>query len=400
MEYLKLPNFLLKGYVKKHYSEFSYEDFLNVVDRVKIPTSVLITNNKLLNNKDVLLKLLDVNPGVFRVFPESLMDEDVLNKLKPLYKKVFNVSDATQYKYLLNIEEVRVDFIKEYPAYINYIDSKYYDEYLINLYIDSYKGEIDLNIFKDRLDLLSDSELVKRIAKNNQGVIFLVDFISDDLAYLVINNGIDLTLEDFKNYPQLGKSMPLVNHVLKTIPDVVRYIDPSLCNPYLFSDAIEYGFKIQEEDLKNNDLFRNISSVMEAAVKINPSWIKYIGENCFMHSIYLDRALLEYDITLEDIYNNPDITKNFGLMCRLDGFKLYSKFLYDEIKKEEIINAIKEGRTLVNSGLPFLDKRFSTLVDVDKLQELYDSLNDNKSDEDIKVQDERTSCRKAFKITS
>ena len=136
--------------------------------------------------------------------------------------------------------------------------------------------------------------------------------------------------------------------------------------------------------LSNPDLCSN-SCFMQKAVQVNPSLIRYAKGNCYFPPLLLKDVFSSYKISVDDLYDNPDLCSNFYIMKFFPEYRLYCSFLSVDEKVSAIVSCLKSGCSI--SSLPFFNCRFGYNGSIDMLLKLCSYFSDDYDECNLDVQE-------------
>lgn len=192
--------------------------------------------------------------------------------------------------------------------------------------------------------------------------------------------------DDFYLNPDLRNNYDVLMNCFLNDASFIVFFDVDDITKSIEESAIKRSFSIEYKDLIMNPGLRNVSFIMEKAISDDPSFIRFVGRNCYLESDFVLNALSKYEISAVDLFNNPDICFNRFVMKFMHQFKLYRAYLKKDEKIDYIVSALKGNVSLTN--LPFLYKRFGSSVDSSLLQELYCVLRFDGMESDIDFQED------------
>ena len=192
--------------------------------------------------------------------------------------------------------------------------------------------------------------------------------------------------DDFYLNPNLRSNYDLLMNCFLEDASFIVFFDVNDITKSIEESALKRGFSVSLKDLEMNPGLRNVSFIMKKAISSDPSMIRYIGKSCYLDSDFVLDTLKKYSITISDLFDNPDICFNVFVMKFLHQYKLYRGYLKKGEKIDYVSSTLKNGESITN--LPFLYKRFGSLVDSSLLEELYDVLRIDASEDDIDFQEE------------
>ncbi|MBQ9318687.1 MAG: hypothetical protein IJR82_03570 [Bacilli bacterium] len=378
-----LPNPMLKRYVLNHFSELSVDEFFRITKRISIPAIYIMENNVLNSNPTVLSYMLDLDKDSFDYFEPEAFSMECVNKIADLDVKIYSFH-INRYPILLNNPKICESSIKEYPSFLKKLDGSQITKNIISILenADYTPDEEDIN--KSHL-FLKNEKLMKNAISENPILILRIDEPSDELINTAFYSGFVPEKTHFVNYPYLMNNEKLLNRAFEYDPSIIAFFKPEQINYESILSARKRGFIATKADLLKNKGLRK-SLFMEDAIKKDPSLITLLDENCFIDMSLIKESLKKYPITKEDLEKNPELTKNYSLMSMLPEFSLYSAYLTDEEKEENIASCLYRTYTLTTSDLPFLDSKFGGKADIEKLNELLKYFNISLDESDLNIQ--------------
>ena len=352
-------------------SFFSYVNKGIVIDESYFYNDDVIVNKNLLFSKKVLLYCLNNNFSLKTIimFDNVLFDDEVLKTIK---EKDYNIRDE-YYRLkpiLLNNEYLIKDAINNYPYLISYVDSKYINDDIIKILIKSKKEiVIDEDLLKKVPSLRDNNTVMIRAIESVPRLIILANKLDNDLVDYAIKCGYIPTMRDFDENIYLTDYPQVIDIVFESNPHAIVYMKEPQLNYNTAMSAVQRGYIVTIEDLKLNPSLGAYYSIIRPAIKNNPELLKYIKDGCYLLDSEIENALKHITITVEDLRNNPELCNNAPLMNILgDEYRLYSKFLSEEDKIKEVLNAINNNISLTT--LPFLDMTFGSKASASKLDKV------------------------------
>lgn len=191
---------------------------------------------------------------------------------------------------------------------------------------------------------------------------------------------------DFYSNVSLRNDRNLVIEYFKKDPSMLVFFkDYDLTNDNIDS-AINRGYIPSKDDLFFNKCFRNITKLMDRAVSNNPELIKYAGARCYFSPVLLDDVFSKYNLTRDDILNNPDLRLNFSIMSYSNELKMYSSFLTVDDKSSAIYECLLNNDASSILNFPFFDSQFDCLISSDCISKVLDLLLFNVDIDDMDFQ--------------
>ena len=139
---------------------------------------------------------------------------------------------------------------------------------------------------------------------------------------------------------------------------------------------------IDIEELKYDNKLSKDNSLMSELIKQNPKAILYLQDGSIIDDNIIINALKEYNVTEEDLWMHPNLTKCSSLMKHLPRFITYSKDCPREIKKQELICSLILGASI--HRMPFFQYRFNSEIDSYTADAIIKNLNFEVSDDVLK----------------
>ncbi len=307
-----------------NFSQLTEKDFFDVINKISIPSYYIKQNLELSKSSKVLNYMLDLDNYAFRNFKPAAFSSECLNKIAS-FNIQFTVDDVKNYPILLNNQQLCLKILKQIPTW--------------------------------------SEELIKTIVTNG--------FIPKK-EYFYLN-------EDWKN------SSLLITQTFLHDASVIVLFNDNLLNETTTKSAYQRGYIATEEDLINNPSLTHYYYIMEPAIKNNPKLIIYLAEDCAISINLIKDTLDKYKITKEDLINHPQLTKKYSIMYELPELRRYSAFLSDMEKAQIFYQALKKDKINTDT-LPFLDYKFGSKVDINKLNQLIKYLKISFNEEDITFQ--------------
>jgi len=191
---------------------------------------------------------------------------------------------------------------------------------------------------------------------------------------------------DFYLNPDLRNDKDLLMNCFLKDASFIVFFDGESITSSIKESALRRGFSVDLRDLIMNPDLRNVSFIMKQLISSDPNMIRYVGKSCCLNSDFVLNFLKKHEITVSDLYANPDICSNVFIMNHLPQYKLYRGYLKKEEKIDYLVSTLKSGQSITN--LPFLYKRFGSSVDSSLLEELYNVLRIDRFEDDIDFQED------------
>ena len=210
--------------------------------------------------------------------------------------------------------------------------------------------------------------------EQNPDLILNMHGLTDEIVSKALDNGYKPQKEHFSVNPELKEFNSVLLKAFEDDPSVIIYFNKDLLTFTHCLSATKRGYIADESDFIQNSELWHYSIIVKPALEKNPSIIRLLPHNAHVFTDIIERALSQYEITIDDLNNNPDLTKISAVIDKYPQYKLYSTLLEDEEKQEYIKEYLKGGSVLSTNELPFLDEKFGAKADISKLNELIDLL--------------------------
>ena len=191
---------------------------------------------------------------------------------------------------------------------------------------------------------------------------------------------------DFYLNPNLRNNYDLLMNCFLEDASFVVFFSVDDITKSIENSAVSRGFSVSYADLVMNPDLRNVSFIMRQAINDDPSFIRYVGRRCYLDSSFVLDTLKKYEISVNDLFFNPDLCFNIFVMKFLPQYKVYRGYLDFDEKVDYIVSTLKSGGSINN--LPFLFKKFGSMVDSSVLEDLYDALRIDESESSIDFQED------------
>lgn len=380
-----LPKAILKRYVLNNFSKLSKDDFFYIIKKIDIPFRYIKRNNILNKDSEILSYLLDIDKNYFEYFKKEAFSEECIKKIENS-NILLELKHIDNYPFLLEREKIRENVIRNYPNLIKKLNRSQITKEIIEILENSYYIIDEEDLDKSPLFFTSD-ELIKRSISKNPLLILKIKEPSDELIKEALQNGYQPIKQHFIDNPNLLNSEILLMKAFENDPSMIVYFNEELLFDIVMY-AKEKGYIATEEDLIKSVYLRNNQYIMQDAIKKDPKLIRWLGKSCILEWVDILEALEDYQITKDDLYNNPELAMNFRLIALLPEFELFSLYLTEKEKTIAIQKVIKEDGFLTTDKLPFLDKRFGGKVEIEKLNELLTCFNISIDENNLLVQEE------------
>ena len=261
---------------------------------------------------------------------------------------------------------------------------KYLEEHNEKITFDDFlelrDGNINISskLLSNNLELLKNKEVINYIFSTYSEI---PEFIVSE----IIKNDILITFEDVKNHEAVRNNLRLIHHAYNKDPRVIVLFSRAFMDYELARRAVKAGAYATEEDIIFNPLLKDIAPIMEASIKKDPKLIKYVTRFCGiqLRDEVVVEALSKYDLTKEDLINNPDLCGVYNIISKIPEYNLYSIFLTEEEKIAEVERLLKEKDFKAISKLPFFMKEFRSKASGDNIYWLAEFLTKDINEEDI-----------------
>lgn len=367
------PKGILERYVRKHFFEFSVDDFFQVVKKIEVKPILIKRNEVLRRSSDVLSYMLDIDPRSFVYFDIEAFSLDCINKIANSGVEIFPYY-LDEFPVLLKNHDIFLRMLLEYgDVVVEKLDGSQITSEVISvlekndLYVPS---ESDLN----KSPLFFDSEIImSRVIKNNPEFILRLENPSPSLVKIASDCGFVPKKADLLAKPYLRTSDMLLK-AFEQDPSVIVFFSPSQFTDWVIRSACSRGFLATEKDLMEYPNLRGCQKIMENAIKSNPALVVYVNRFYVTPDVLIE-ALSKYKVTKEDIERHPNMAENSFLMSLLPEFCLYDVHLDSSRKVAAMADVLKTTDVLTFENLPFLDARFGGTVNIDDINELLRYLN-------------------------
>ena len=380
--------------VKKKFHLLSEDDFFECIDNGIIidetyfyKNNEIIKNDNLLSSCNVLMYCLK-NSYSFKTISEffdEAFNDDIIKAISELNY------DITEEQYLskqilFRNKKILTKALNSYPDIINHINQEYINDELLNIINNSQKlFNINEELLYSYSILRNNPIIMKSAIKNNPRLVLLVSDINEELINYSLECGFIPSIKDLEENRSLINYSQVLEVAFEKDPSVIKYMVEPQLNYNTAQSAVDRGYIVTLRDIKNNSELGKYYSLIRPAIKNTPELIKYIKDGCYLLESEIKEALKSVKITKEDLKNNPSLCSNASLMYILgDEFRLYSRFLSEEEKIEEIMNSIKNNTSLTE--LPFLDTTFGSKASSSKLDKVLNLLKINIDQEDLDIQ--------------
>ena len=208
----------------------------------------------------------------------------------------------------------------------------------------------------------------------------------------LIEDGKKPTKKDFIENPTLLYYDDIVSVSLEQDPSIIVLLKGALLNQRYCDIIVNQNMEITEEIIKQNPSLTKYKNVMEKAILLNPSTIRYT--HCHISKETINQALQSYQIKKEDFLNNPYLMENEYILEQNPELDYY--FMYP-IKIIELKETIEQNPLNIKDLEIFKDKQNyvnKIIYLVTKLNELEGKIDQNQSyDELMTIIDRITEIR-------
>lgn len=237
---------------------------------------------------------------------------------------------------------------------------------------------IGLELFNINPSLLRYKEVFNYICKQNKEI---PDFIVDE----VIRNKIEINFDDVKKHESIRNNRSLIYYAYNNDARVFLLFPAQFLTYQVSREAVSKDVVASEEDIIFNPALKDMAPVMEAAIQKDSKLIKYVTTFCGIQlsDDLISAALSNYQITKEDLYNNPELCSIFSIISKLPEYRLYSSFLTDEEKMQEIEDLLKSKNYDAICNLPFFQEAFKSNVNKENIRWIVNLIATDIAEEDL-----------------
>jgi len=239
-------------------------------------------------------------------------------------------------------------------------------EYVINNF--AQLTDAELLLVGEKIDELPSSLLEENIGviSNPAALILLFNkcVITPAIIKKIIDDSIDIPYDVIKGSDELRNNYNFMNYAFKRNPKVFLLYPASLMNYFTANEALNKDVIATEEDIIFNPVLGDCAPIMTISIKKDPKLIKYITAFCGIQisSSIIHEALEKYELTKEDMINNPELGDLYSITSKLPNLYFYSRLLSDEEKIEEITRLLELEDYEQISELPFFMQEFDGKV--------------------------------------
>lgn len=358
----------LKNFSFEFFDLLSEKDFFSLVDKnIKIPREYYKLNKSFIKNNNILEWVIKNDPMSVLEFLEDAFTEENINTM--LNNSLFMEDEfVIKFPFLLDNLNYRLMFVKTNPSALNYLKSNQMTIDIIHLLE-------EMNYVLKRKDmekfplLLNNTNLFKTFVESNHNWQLEIPYMNNEIVFLMLHIGYIPKKEDFDAWPQLCNYRELLLRAFKADVSAIVYFKSDLLSCEETELALKRGYIATETDLKKNPELGSYFDIMGEAIKRDPHLIVYLQPDCFFTDI-IKNALTKYEITVEDLYNHPQLRSHRKLMACLPQYKNYSTFLSEEEKVKEIQKCLLSGSVDDLLNLPFLLPKFGSKTEISDVMSL------------------------------
>ena len=168
----------------------------------------------------------------------------------------------------------------------------------------------------------------------------------------LIEDGQKPTKKDFIENPTLLYYDDIVSVSLEQNPSIIVLLKGALLNQRYCDIIVNQNMEITEEIIKQNPSLTKYKNVMEKAILLNPSTIRYT--HCQISKETINQALQSYELKKEDIIHNPYLMENKYMVEQ--NPELFYYFM-NPIKIIELKEAIEQNPLKIKELEIFKDKQ-------------------------------------------
>lgn len=197
----------------------------------------------------------------------------------------------------------------------------------------------------------------------------------------LIEDGQKPKKKDFIENPTLLYYDDIVSVSLEQDPSIIVLLKGALLNQRYCDIIVNQNMEITEEIIKQNPSLTKYKNVMEKAILLNPSTIRYT--HCQISKETINQALQSYQIKKEDFLNNPYLMENEYILEQNPELDYY--FMYP-IKIIELKETIEQNPLNIKDLEIYKDKQYyvnKIIYLVTKLNELEGKIDQNQSYNDL-----------------
>ena len=383
-----LPQPLLENYILRHASELSVDDFFQISTKARVTRLIKVasSNENLKKEPRVLNYFLDKKIGISSLdfFSEEAFSKENISKLASEINNSYYADVITEhFPFLLSDSEIVEKVISYNPSLIRNISQSLITDKVISILEETHftptKNDIEnIPIF------LTSKKLINNAIKEDSSVILLIDQPSELDIKTALENGFEFTKEYFIQRPSWLENSLLLESAFKIDPSMIVYFKEEELTEEIISSALERGFIPKEEHLIQNPSLCNNRLIMESAIQNDYKLILYTGDKCQLDWNLIYNAMSNITITKEDLDKHPMITRNWDIMKLAPESlkKIYSPS--DEEEKIKVVfDVLKTSKTLSLDTVPFLDSKFSGLVNIEDINELLKYIGTNIDENDV-----------------
>lgn len=224
-----------------------------------------------------------------------------------------------------------------------------------------------------------DDTNLEELINENPSIVLKLYNLSDEVYKYAFSKGLEVSFNDLMNNHSLRYQRDYLYNAYKNDPHSIIFFTEYDLNDDIIVDAIKRGYIPSISDLSFNYYLCNNKKLMELAITNNPKCILYLNSTNIDINILKD-AINKYDITLNDIKEHPNITKNFSLMSLLPKYKIYSQFLSEKDRYKYISEYLNDNKDITT--LPFLQKEYGANLNKDQINSLIHIYKDTKINQD------------------
>ena len=371
--------------LKNNIEDLTVEDFFLYSEKIVVPYELIGRNEEWRKSSEILLYVLKSTMYAFEYFSEEAFNEEVLAYIAKFGQPV-DVQYFKKFPILLTNNTIIANSIKHRP-----------EEFLKLLSNDDITKEVIEVLEKIRFvptksdvikfpSLLTSNKLVNSRLADEPTLIKDIRDLNKDIVFTAMRAGYVPTKEDIMANPSMMEYSDLMLKAVEKDPSIVAIIDEEYLNSVIESTAVEYGYVPTEKDIQAHPYFIKWTNLMSAAIKNDPSLIRYITFETFVPHLILVDALKKYKVTKNDIINYPGLTTH-SIMSELPQYSLYYKYVRPEEKRDALFDYfVGKKKTSMVEALPFLDPKYSAIVEFDKFKEVLDALTLDVNEDKLEVQ--------------
>lgn len=393
----QLPRPLLEVYAQKYLNEgtISEEEFYFLIKKgIKIKPGQIKNNLSLKDNENVLKYCItNKKYNLINDFNEKIFSSKILELLSQRISEL-DFKNINYFKKLIFLEneQLLLKIIKEEPQYFKNLKPSQVTEEIIKI-IENSSYIPDKEDINNNPILLKNDKIMKRSIQKDPNILLMLPKITEDMLEVILREGnieqIKFTYEDFKKHSILRNDDYFLDIALNQgdYRVIKLYKQEHLTNRRA-SLAIKNGYIPSAEDFQNNPGLTKNPSLMQFAIKTNPEFIKYLGCRYSFDKRDIVNALQFYQLTENDLQNNPYICKHWDIMELLDeSLEKYYANIPIERQVEIVYNLMKDNKYDDIKHLPFLTPKFGSKTLLEDKIKLFEKLNIEIDNKDIKNQE-------------